>query len=98
MTSIHSSRLHVASRVAASLLGSYAFVWGFVSLASAAGLKLGLAYTDALQLACWLGCLIFVASLCGAFAAVSLQRVWAVLGGGGALMTGAAWLLLRTLR
>jgi hypothetical protein len=98
MTSLRRSRLHIAARLAASLIGSYAFVWGFVSLASALGLRVGLAYDDALQLACWLGLLVFVASLCGAFAAASLQRVWAVLAGGGALMSGAAWLLLRSLR
>ena len=90
-------RLLITSRVAASLLGSYAFVWGFVSLGSALGLLAGLEYEDALQLAGWLGFLVFVASVCGAFAANSLARVWTVLAGGGAVMTGAAWFLLRTL-
>lgn len=97
LTSTNRSRLHVASRVAASLLGSYAFVWGFVSLGGALGLAAGLAYDDAFQLSTWFGYLLFVAGVCGAFAVSSLARVWAVLGGGGALMTGAAWLLLRSL-
>ena len=88
MTAANLSRLHIASRVAASLLGSYAFVWGFVSLGSALGLAAGIAYDDAL---------LFVAGVCGAFAVSSLGRVWAALGGGGALMTGAGWLLLRSL-
>ena len=91
------SRLHIASRVAASLLGSYAFVWGFVSLGSALGLRAGLEYEDALQLAVWLGFLVFVASVCAAFAATRVTRVWSLLAGGGAAMTGAAWLVLRGL-
>ena len=96
MTSNHRSRSHVISRVAASLLGSYAFVWGFVTLGVAIGLLAGMEYDDALSLSSWLGFLVFVTSICVAFAASSLARIWAVLGGGGALMTGAAWLLLRT--
>jgi len=97
MITQHPSRLHITSRVAASLLGSYAFVWGFVSLVSASSLWAGVPYDDAMQLSSWLGMLLFVASVCGAFTVTSLARVWAVLAGGGALMTGAAWLLLRGL-
>jgi hypothetical protein len=97
MNSPNPSLTLIVSRVAASLLGSYAFVWGFVSLGTALGLAAGIAYDDALQLSSWFGYLLFVAAVCGAFAVSSLSRVWAVLGGGGALMTSAAWLLLRTL-
>lgn len=97
MTSSRRSRIHIASRVAASLLGSYAFVWGFITLGAAAGVRLGLGYEAALQLSSWIGFLVFVVSFCGSFAAASLARVWAVLGGGGAAMTCAAWLLLRAL-
>ena len=39
--------------------------------------------------------LIFLACFCWSYAAASLARVWAVLLGGGAAMTGAAWLLTR---
>jgi hypothetical protein len=99
MTAAPSTRsaAHVASRVAAGLLGSYAFVWGFVTLGVVCGLAAGMAYDEALKLMSWLAFLVFVASLCAAFAAASLTRVWAVLGGGGAIMTGAAWLVSRAL-
>ncbi|HKP64750.1 MAG TPA: hypothetical protein VJV78_48770 [Polyangiales bacterium] len=97
MTSSNRSRLHLASRVAAGVLGSYAFVWGFIALGAAFGLLAGLGYEDALQLSSWFGLLVFIASLCAAFATASLLRVWTVLAGGGALMTCAAWLLLRAL-
>lgn len=86
-----------ASRVAASLLGSYAFVWGFISLGAVFGLLAGLGYDEALQLSSWFGLLVFIASLCGAFAIASLLRVWTVFLTGGALMTCAAWVLLRAL-
>ena len=51
---VSSNRLaagHVISRIAASLLGSYAFVWGFASLTSALGLALGVPFGDAQTLA-----------------------------------------------
>jgi hypothetical protein len=41
--------------------------------------------------------LVFLAVFCWAFAAPRLARVWAVLAGSGALMTGAAWLAQRAL-
>eukprot|EP01034_Spumella_vulgaris_P025252 gene25252-31685_t len=40
--------------------------------------------------------LIFLACFCWTYAAASLVRVWTVLLGGGAAMSGAAWLLART--
>ena len=86
--------MHVASRVAASLLGGYAFVWGFVTLGIALLLAGGVEYEDARTLCNLLAFLVFLTCFCWAFAAASLTRVWGVLAGGGALMTGAAWLLL----
>jgi hypothetical protein len=85
----------VASRVAASLLGGYLFVWGFVSLSVALLLAAGMPYGDALTLAYLLAFFVFLAVFLWAYAASSLARVWGVLAGGGALMTGAAWLLAR---
>jgi hypothetical protein len=41
--------------------------------------------------------IVFLVVFCWAIAAASLTRVWAVLGGGAALMTGAAWVLQRGL-
>jgi hypothetical protein len=87
--------LHVTSRVAASLLGGYAFVWGFVTLCIALGLVWGAPYDDARTLAQLLAFLVFLACFCWTFAAASVTRVWIVLAGGGALMTGLAWWLSR---
>ncbi len=90
------SRSHVVSRVAASLLGSYAFVWGLSSLVIALGVVLGAGYHEAQTLVYLLAFLVFLATFCWAFVEASLSRVWGVLAGGGVLMTGAAWLLARS--
>jgi hypothetical protein len=97
MTSLAPSRTVIASRVAASLLGSYAFVWGFTALGIALGVLAGMRYGEAQTLCFLLAFLLFLVCFCWAFAAASLMRVWAVLIGGATLMTGAAWFLSRTL-
>ena len=89
------SASHIVSRVAASLLGSYALVWGCVVLGIALLAAAGLPYGQARTVAYLLAFLIFLACFCWSYAAASLARVWAVLLGGGAAMTGAAWLLTR---
>ncbi|WP_093558640.1 iron uptake protein [Pseudoduganella namucuonensis] len=89
------SPLHLISRVAASLLGGYAFVWGCVTLGIVLLLAAGMPYGEAQTLAYLLAFLVFLACFCWAYAAASLARVWLVLAGGGAAMTGAAWLLTR---
>ncbi len=88
--------LHVTSRIAASLLGGYAFVWGFTTLCIALGLALGSAYDDARTLAQLLAFVLFLACFCWAHAAASAARAWIVLAGGGAVMTGATWLITHT--
>ena len=92
----HSSWL-VASRVCASILGSYAFTWGFIALAAASLLTAGLEFHEATDLASMLGFLVFLAGFCFAFIAISLARVWLLLVGGGALMSLAGWWLSRGL-
>jgi hypothetical protein len=77
------------------LLGSYVFVWGFASLSTTLGVAAGMRYAEARTLAFLVAFLVFLACFCWAFAAARVARVWAVLGGGGALMTGAALLLSR---
>jgi hypothetical protein len=89
--------LHVLSRTVASFLGSYVFVWGFVCLTSALGVAVGMTYGDAETLAALLAFLVFVACLCWAVAHPSLKRVWSLLLGGGAVMTGAGFWLMQTL-
>lgn len=89
-------RAQVLSRTAAGLLGGYAFVWGFASLTTVLGAAAGLSYGDARTLAFLLAFLVYLTCFLWAFAAIRMSLVWAVLGGGGALMTGAALLLVRS--
>ncbi len=86
---------HIAARVTASLLGSYAFVWGLVVLGVALCLRAGIAYADAMALAALCAFVVFLVAFLWAFAARSVWRVWAVLLGGGVLMTAAGWWLTR---
>jgi hypothetical protein len=88
-----SSPVHVGSRVAASLLGSYAFVWGFTTLGIALGVLAGMPFGDAQTLLYLLAFLVFVTCFCWTYVEASAARVWSVLLGGGAAMTGAGWLL-----
>lgn len=90
------TRAQVIFRTTAALLGGYAFVWGFASLTTVLGVSSGLSYGDARTLAFLLAFLVYLTCFLWAFAASRMALVWAVLGGGGALMTGTALLLLRT--
>lgn len=95
MTVPSATRWQIASRVAASLLGSYAFVWGLVVLGMALCLQAGMTYTDASALAALYAFVVFLVTFLWSFAAASALRVWAVLLGGGSLMTGAGWWMAR---
>lgn len=97
MAGISVNSMSVVSRIAASLLGGYIFVWGFVTLGITLIMKAGMDFEEARTLAYLLAFLVFLFCFCWAYVAASLARVWAVLAGGGAAMTGAAWLLARTL-
>lgn len=88
-----STSSQITSRVAASLLGGYAFTWGFVVLGIVLLLLAGMSYHEAETLAYLLAFLVFLTVFCWAFAAKRIAHVWSVLAGGGAVMTGAAWLL-----
>lgn len=89
--------LQVISRVAASLLGGWLFVWGLTVLGISLGVWAGADYRQMESLMYLLAFLVFLVVFCWAYAAVSLKRVWLVLAGGGTLMTAAAWLLLPAL-
>jgi len=91
------SGVHVALRVSAGLIGSYAFAWGVITLGIALCLVLGLPYEDAKILLYLLCFLVFVAAFCWAFTAQSLARVWLTLAGGGGVMTLVGWLLAQGL-
>lgn len=97
MTASTLSRVHLASRVAAGMLGGYAFTWGFIALLIGLLFAAKMEFHDAEALGYILGFIVFLGVFLWAFSARSLARVWLVLAGGGALMTGAAWLVQRAL-
>lgn len=84
--------LQVISRIGAALLGSYAFVWGFVTFVAVAGTASGLPFGDAQTLAYLLAFLVFLICFCWAFTARNVVRVWLVLVVGAAVMSGLGWL------
>jgi hypothetical protein len=90
-------RVTVALRIAAGMLGGYAFTWGFIALAITSLFAARLDFHDAETLGTILGFIVFLVVFLWAFAARSVLRVWLVLAGGGALMAGAAWLVQRAL-
>jgi hypothetical protein len=87
----------ITSRIVASLLGGYAFTWGFTALGIAGLAALGVDFHEAETGVLLLAFLVFLGVFLWAFAAASLARVWAVLAGGGALMSAAAWGLTQVL-
>jgi hypothetical protein len=95
MATVSYSSWHVFSRVCASILGSYAFTWGFIALGVASLIGAGLEFHEAQSLTFMLGFLFFLWTFCWAFVAASIARVWVVLAGGGAVMTLAGWLISR---
>lgn len=89
--------LAYASRIGAALLGGYAFTWGFAALGIVVLVGLGADFHDAETGILLLALLVFLALFLWSFAVASVVRVWAVLAGGGAIMTAAAWALQRVL-
>lgn len=87
----HSAQL--VARITASLLGSYAFIWGFFTLGISSLVALGVAYEQAYLTLKLLAFLVFLGLFLWAFVAKSVARLWLVLVGSSALMTAAAWLL-----
>lgn len=79
--------------VAASLLGGYAFTWGFTALGIAGLVAFGVEFHDAEAGAHILAFLVFLVAFLWTFTAVRLSRVWALLAGGGLLMTLLAALI-----
>lgn len=91
----HITTGQVVSRIAAGVLGGYSFIWGFTTLTIAVALAARRSYGEAQTTAYLLAFLLFLAAFLWAFTAKRVALVWAVLGGGGALMTGIAWALTR---
>lgn len=93
MAALTASRLNVVSRIAAGVLGGYAFSWGFIALAMGLLFAARMEFHDAETLSTIVGLLLFLAVFLWAFTARSVKTVWLVLAGGGALMAGAASLV-----
>ena len=88
-------QLQIVSRIGASLIGGWAFVWGFVTLGIALLLVAGMPYADAQTLVYLLAFLVYLVALCWTFAAASATRAWLVLIAGASIMTALAWWLTR---
>ena len=87
--------LQIVSRLAAAVFGGWAFALGSVSAGVLLLMQTGMAYSNAQTLMYLLGALVLLSAFLWAFSAANAGRVWAVLGGGGLAMTGAAWWLAR---
>jgi len=87
--------VNIVSRIAAAVLGGYAFVWGFTTLLISLALSARLPFGDAQTTAYLLAFLVFLGVFLWAFAARRVAVVWAVLAGGGAVMTAMAWALIQ---
>lgn len=85
----------LVARILGSLLGSWCFAMGFVSLGIMLLLPAGLSYQDAQTLMQMLGFLVLLLMFCWSYTVGSLWRLWLVSLGGGALMLGGASLLSR---
>jgi hypothetical protein len=86
----------ILARSAASLLGGYVFVWGFIAAGISALLAAGMSFDDARNLTHLLAFLIYLAVACWAFVCANLWTAVLALFGGGAAMTALAWLLTRS--
>ncbi|MBK1674982.1 iron uptake protein [Ectothiorhodospira shaposhnikovii] len=92
-------RLHlfVVARIAAALLGGYAFTWGFTAFGITGLVALGGDFHEAETALMLIAFLVYLPLFLWAFVATSLFRVWAVLGGGALVMTAVAWGLQQVL-
>jgi hypothetical protein len=89
--------LPLLSRIAAAVIGGYAFCWGFIALGLAGFYAAGMAFHDAEHLSSILGLLLYLVAFCWTFAAPRVGRAWALLLGGGVAMAGLAALIQRAL-
>ena len=86
MTLKRVARSEVLWRIAAAVLGGYAFCWGLIALSVAGLYALGLEFHDAETLGSILAFLAYLAVFLWAFCAATLRPVWLVLAGGGAAL------------
>ena len=93
MNKVGSTNYWVINRILSALVGGYVFTWGFASLGIAGLASLGVDFHEAETGVLMLAFLVFLCVFLWAFASTSVARVWAVLAGGGGLMTLSAWLV-----
>lgn len=89
--------LPLISRIAAAVLGGYAFCWGFMALGLSGLYRAGMGFHDAEHLSSILGLLLYLIVFCWVFAARRVGQAWAVLLVGGAAMAGIASLTQRAM-
>ncbi len=84
------TRLHIAARVAAAVLGGYAFAWGVVAAVTSLSFAIGMEFHDAEFLGAVVGLLAYLTVFLWAFAARRLAvglaaagRWWCTAGGHG---------------
>lgn len=87
----------VIARVAAGILGSYAFTWALTAAGVAALVGLGVPYHDAEMGMILLAFLVFLGLFLWSFIAIRIARVWVVLACGASLLLTAAWCIQRAL-
>jgi len=87
------SGMALLSRVAAAVLGGYAFAWGLVAAATSLCVAAGMGLHDAEFLSSLVGVLAFLGALLWAIAARRLWPVWVVLVAGGAVLAAAGSLV-----
>ena len=87
------TRLHIAGRVAAAVLGGYVFAWGVVAAVTSLAFAVGMEFHDAEFVGAVVGLLAYLSVFLWAFAARRLAVVWLVLAGGGALLAGTGSLV-----
>ncbi|MFC3117059.1 iron uptake protein [Cellvibrio fontiphilus] len=90
-------QLSIINRIAAALVGGYAFTWGFTALGIAGLVALGVDFHEAETAVLLLAFLVFLTLFLWVFATSRIARAWLLLGGGAVLMTAAAWALQRVL-
>ena len=96
-TMSHPTPFTAARHAAAALLASYAFTWGLVAFGVAALTGLGLDFHDAETAWLLVAFLVFLPLFLWSFAAPRRGPVLALLFGGAALLSAAAWALQRGL-
>ena len=89
--------LPIINRMAAGILGGYAFTWGFCAFGITGLVALGVSFHAAEHGVMLLAFLLFLCLFLWAFAAQNMLKVWAVLAGGAAVMSGLSLLLQRSL-